>query len=216
MAALIGSNITVSVEKTLGSPITVTAVTLATEGVATAAAHGLAEGDIVRFSVSAGMVELDGQAVRVKNAGSDQFTLEGLDTTAYSAWSSGTATEVTAFSTMSNAQTVSMPNPTPAKIDITTLIDKAKQYAYGLPDAPDGSIAGLFNPTLEAETLIKAATKANSALVFKLAFPSGAPVRTCIFNANVSGGSGFELPANAAATTTTSFTPVKDVMYYST
>lgn len=216
MAAIIGSNITVSVEKTLGSPITVTAVTKATEGVATAAAHGLAEGDIVKFSVSAGMVELDGQAVRVKNAGSDQFTLEGLDTTSYSTWTTGTATEVTDFATMSNAQTVSMPNPTPAKIDITTLIDKSKQYAYGLPDAPDGSIAGLFNPTLEAETLIKAATKANSALVFKLAFPSGAPVRTALFNANVSGGTGFELPANAAATGTTAFTPVKDVMYYAT
>lgn len=216
MSALIGTNITVSVEKTLGAPITVTALTKANPGVATAAAHGLAEGDIVRFSVSAGMVELDGQAVRVTGTGSDQFTLEGLDTTSYSTWSSGTATEVTAFSTMSNAQTVSMPNPAPAKIDVTTLIDKAKQYAYGLPDAPDGSITGLFNPTLEAETLIKAATKTNTALVFKLAFPSGAPVRTTVFNANVSGGSGFELPANAAATSTVSYTPVKDVMHYAT
>lgn len=209
--AIIGSNITVSVEKTLSNAVTVTGVTKASEGVVTAPAHTFAHGDVVKFTVSAGMVELDGQACRIKDVTTNGFTLEGLDTTDYSDWSAGTVKNVTAWSTLSNAQTVSMPNPAPAKIDITTLIDKQKQYAYGLPDAPDGSFNGLFNPTLEAVTLIKAATKSNTALAFRVAFAGG---EFAIFNANVSGGSGFDLPANAAATATISFTPVKDVQFY--
>jgi hypothetical protein len=209
--AIIGTNITLSVEKTLGSPVTVTALTKATEGVVTAPGHSFLTGAIVKFSVTAGMVEIHQQACRIKLATTNGFTLEGLDTTEYSTWSAGTVTEVTEFSTVANAQSVSMPNPAPAKIDITTLIDKSKQYAYGLPDAPDGSISGLFDPTLEATTLIKAATKSNSDLAFKIVFSAGQVV---VFNANVSGGSGFDLPANAAATTTTAFTPLKDVMFY--
>lgn len=209
--AIIGTNITVSVEKTLSSPVTVTGVTLASEGVVTAPAHTFAHGEVVKFTVTAGMVELDGQACRIKAVTTNGFTLEGLDTTDYSAWSAGTVVNVAAWATLSNAQTVSMPNPAPAKIDITTLIDKSKQYAYGLPDAPDGSFNGLFNPTLEAVTLIKTATKDNAALAFRIAFAGG---EFAIFNANVSGGSGFDLPANAAATATIAFTPVKDVQFY--
>jgi len=212
--AIIGTNVRVEIQDTLGSPITVTALTKATEGVATATAHGLTGGDVIVFSVSDGMVELDKQAVRVKTAPTtDTFTLEGLDTSAYSTWVSGTATEVTAFQILSNATNITMPNPTPAKIDITRLIDKVKQYAYGLPDAPDGSIASLFQPTLAAVAEIKAATKANTTLVFKITFASG---EKTIFNALVSGGSGFELGQNAAATAVISFTPQGDVQHYAT
>jgi hypothetical protein len=209
--AIIGTNITVSVEQTLGSPVTVTAVTKASEGVVTAAGHGFVAGDIVKFSVSAGMVELHQQAVRVSSALTDTFTLEGLDTTLYSTWTAGTVSDITAFQTLSNAQNISMPNPAPAKIDITTLIDKSKQYAFGLPDAPDGSITGLFDPTLSAVALIRAATRTNDDLTFRVAFAGG---QFAIFNALVSGGQGFDLQANAAATSVISFTPIKEVMFY--
>jgi len=209
--AIIGTNVTVSVEKTLSSPVTVTGVTKATEGVVTAPGHTFDHGDVVKFSVTAGMVELHQQACRIKAVTTNGFTLESLDTTDYSDWSAGTVVEVSAWATFASAQTISMPNPAPAKIDITTLIDRVKQYAYGLPDAPDGSINGLFAPLEEAVTLIKAATKANEDLAFRVAFSGG---EFAIFNANVSGGSGFELPANGAATAVTAFTPLKDVMFY--
>lgn len=209
--ALIGTNTKVEVQKTLGSDLTVTAVTKANPGVATSAAHGLANGDVVVFTASGGMVELDGQAVRVANVAADTFELEGIDTTDYSTWTSGTANEVSAWETLDSAQNVTMPNPTPAKLDCTTLIDKSKQYVFGLPDAPDGSITGLFNPAGAAELLIKAATKANGTLAFRLNFADG---RKTIFNGYVSGGDGFTMATNAVATQTISFTPKKDVLHY--
>lgn len=212
MSAIIGTNAKVEVQQTLGSPVTVSAVTLASPGVATATSHGFANGDVVLFSVAGGTVELDQQAVRVANITTNTFELEGLDTSAYTAWTAGTVKKVTAFSTLSSAQDVTMPNPTPAKIDVTTLIDTAKQYVYGLPDAPDGSITGLFNPGGTAEGLIYAATNTNATMVFRLSFSGG--TKHSIFNANVSGGQGFSMATNAAATATIAFTPLKKVMHY--
>lgn len=213
MQAIIGSNVTVEVQQTLGSALTVTAVTKANPGVVTSTSHGLTNGDVVVFTATAGMVELDGQAVRVANVTTNTFELEGLDTSGYSTWSAGTCKKVTAFQTYAAAQNISMPNPAPAKIETTTLVDKTKQYQYGLPEAPDGTISGLFNPAGTAEALIKAATKANATLVFRLTFSDA---RKSVFNANVSGGTGFDLQPNAAATAQTAFTPVKDVMHYAT
>ncbi len=213
MAAIIGTNIKVEVEASLDAADTVTAITLANPGVGTATAHGFANGDIIKFYVSGGMVELDGQAVRVANITANTFELEGLDTTAYSAWTSGTAKKIASFQTLSSAQQITMPNPAPNKIETTTLIDKQRQYAYGLPEAPDGSITGLFNPGGTAEGLIKAATNANTALAFRVTFGG---VQKSVFNANVSGGTGFELGTNAAATSTISFTPVRQVLHYAT
>lgn len=210
--ARIGTNVTVEVESTLDTAITVTALTTASPGVATATSHGLLAGDVVVFTVTAGMVELDGQAVRVGTvADANTFELEDLDTTDYSTWTAGTCEEVNAWHTMSNATSISMPNPTPEKIDITTLIDKVKQQAYGLPEAPDGNIAALYDPELAAVQEIRTATKANEDRVFRVTWAGG---QITIFNALVSGGSGFDISQNQAATSTVSFTPVKDVMEY--
>lgn len=209
--ARFGTNMSVAIEASRDSAITVTGLTNANPGVATATAHGLSNGDIVIFTVSAGMVELDGQAVRVSAVDANTFTLEDLDTTDYSTWSAGSCEEVLTWTTLSGAQSVSMPDPAPNKIDITTLIDKTKQYGYGLPDAPDGSITGLYDPANTGVVAIKAATKANAAKVFRISWAGG---QYTYFNANVSGGSGFDLQANQAATATISFTPVKDVMDY--
>lgn len=209
--ARIGTNMNVAIEASRDTALTVTAVTKANPGVATSAAHGLSNGDIVIFSVSSGMVELDGQAVRVSAVDTNTFTLEGLDTSDYSTWDAGTAAEILTWSTIAGAQQLSMPDPAPNKIDTTTLIDKSKQYAYGLPDAPDGTINGLYDPANAGVAIIKAATKANAAKVFRISWAGG---QYTYFNANVSGGSGFDLQANAAATATISFTPVKDVMDY--
>jgi hypothetical protein len=209
--AIIGTNVVVSVQQTLGSNLAVTAVTKANPGVATLTAHGLTNGDIVVWNVTGGMVQLHGQAVRVANTTSNTFELEGLDTTDYDTYTAGIANEVTAFQTLSSAQNVTMPNPAPQKIDITRLIDKQKQYVYGLPDAPDGTVTGLFNPTGTAEGLIRTATKGNDDMAWKIVFASGL---TAIFNGAVSGGQGFDLAINAAATATVNFTPKADVMYY--
>jgi hypothetical protein len=211
--ARIGTNMTVQVESTTAVAYTnISAITQADPGeVTTATAHGFTTGDVLKFAASAGMVELDGQLGRITTTATDVFTIDSLDTTDYSVFTAGSYEEITAWHTLSNAQSASMPDGTPEKIDITTLIDKSKQYAYGLADAPDGSIAGLYDPANAGVIAIKAASKSNTALGFQIIWAGG---QYTMFNANVSGGSGFELAQNDAAKSTISFTPVKDVLDY--
>lgn len=215
--ARIGTNMNVKVTATTDTPITdVTAITAtAPPEITTTGAHGLANGDIVVLAVTAGMVELDGQAARVANTAANTFELEGVDASTYSAFiaASTTVTEVLTFHTLSNAQSVSMPDPSPNKIDTTTLIDKSKQNLFGLPEAPDGTISGLYDPANAGVVAIKAATKTNSNLVFQVNWAGG---QSTLFNAQVSGGSGFDLQQNDAAKSTIAFTPVKDVLDYAT
>lgn len=217
MDAIIGVNAKVEIQDTIGTPIAVTAVDVNTAGTAvatTSGAHGYSNGDVVFFTVSEGMVELDGQAVRIANASGSNFDLEGLDVSTYSAWTTGTVTKVTSFQTLASAQNVTAPNPTPNKLDKTVLLDKSKQYVFGLQDAPDGSITGLFNPGGGAEQLIFAATGINGSLVMRCDWSGG--TKHSLWNAFVSGGEGFNMAVNQVATATISFTPIKRMMHYST
>lgn len=209
--ALIGTNMNVAVAQTLGSAIPVSALTKASPGVASATGHGLNDGDIGIFVVSGGMVELDGQIVRVDNKTTDAFELEGLNTSSYSTWTEGNFFKITAWQTLAMAQQISMPNPAPAKIDITRLIDKVKQYAYGLPDAPDGSINGLFTIGETAVGLVITATNTNARMAARVSWAGG---QKTYFNALWSGGAGFDLQTNDAAKQTISFTPVALVQHF--
>lgn len=210
--AIIGTNVKVEVEATLGSPVTITGITLANPGVVTATSHGYANGDVVKFSISSGMPQLDGQAVRVANITTNTFETENLDTTSFDAFVAGTVTKVASFSTFAKAQDFTCPTPAPKKIDETTLIDKQRQYTYGLPDAPDGKITALFNPGGTVEAHIAALAISNSAAAFRVTY---ADARKTIFNANVAFGQGFNLKVDAAATTEVYFTPIQQMLHYS-
>ena len=81
-----------------GSPKTITAITQASPGVVTSAAHGLSNGDEVFVTGVVGMTELNGRNYIVANVTTDTFTLEDLfgndiDTTGFGAYVSGGTAE---------------------------------------------------------------------------------------------------------------------------
>lgn len=200
---LIGSNIKVELQKTLGTEINITSISKANPAVVTTAtAHGYVNGDIVVLSV-AGMDELDGVAARIANVAASTFELEGVDSTAFSKFSSGTVSKVTAWDSIAWAQSINLPNGSPTEIDITTLIHNVKQYAYGMPDAPKGTIEGIFEPNDPSMANLRAATASGKSRVFRVTWPNGANV---VFNANISAGQGFNQPLNGVATTTVNLT----------
>lgn len=86
-----------------GPAIPFTALTNASPAVATAAAHGLAEGDII--AVDSGWTRLDGRGVRVGAIASGTFALGNVNTTStqqYPAGSGiGSVREVTSFTEIS-------------------------------------------------------------------------------------------------------------------
>ena len=90
---------TLEIAATYGPAIPVTALSNANPAVATAVAHGLADGDII--AVASGWTRLNDRAARVAASLSGTFTLENINTTnvqPYPAGSGvGSAREVTGF-----------------------------------------------------------------------------------------------------------------------
>ncbi|MBX8534533.1 phage tail protein [Pseudomonas cichorii] len=82
-----------------GTAVPFTALTNANPAVATAAAHGLAEGDII--AVASGWSRLDGRAVRVGAIASGTFALDGVNTARIQQYPAGSGVgsvrEITSF-----------------------------------------------------------------------------------------------------------------------
>lgn len=216
MGARVATNVKLELQSTLGAASNAaTILTKANPGVVTINTHGFSDGDYLICSSIDGMVELDGQMVRVANSTTNTFELEGLDTTTFTTLvaSSTTFREITAFTTLSNSTNLTMPDGQPAKLDATRLISIRKEYLYGLPDAPDGSINTLYDPQITAVAKVKAATLANTALGMRVTWSNGYKT---IWNAYVSGGQGFEASQNAIVTANIAFTPIGQLIEYTT
>jgi hypothetical protein len=79
MAITLANGTTISIASGYGADVTISAVTNADPGVATAAAHGFADGDYI--DVVSGWVNLNDRIVRVDGATTGTFELEEVDTT---------------------------------------------------------------------------------------------------------------------------------------
>lgn len=170
-----GRNIKVEIGATNGTPVTVTAVTQASPGVATSAAHGQADATVGYFSGVSGMVQLEGQAVRVDAPTANNFTLQGLNTTNYSAFTAGTFTPVATWQTLSECDQYDIGGGAADKIDVTCLIDVLKQEENGL--LPTQSVTLNIKATetpSAAMLLIEAAAQAGNPLVVRVTLQSGA------------------------------------------
>lgn len=215
---IIGNNIVLEVQSAVGPVLTVSGITNANPGVVTFTADtsGVpAVGDVVVFKVTSGMDEMDGQASRVANinTGGTEFELEGIDTTNYAAFVTGTMYVVEAFSAFDKARTVSAPNAEPPEIDITTLKDKRSKIVYGLPGAIKGTFTALFNPGGTTEGLLTAASDNQTAVAIRATYADG---RETVMNAKVAFGQGFSLAPNAPAESQGVFTPLgaKGMVHY--
>lgn len=90
MAVQLPNGSLVAIASGYGSPITTTALTNANPSVVTAAAHGLTDSDIIE--VTSGWSRLTDKIVRVANAATGTFELEGINTTSTSVYAAGSGT----------------------------------------------------------------------------------------------------------------------------
>ena len=196
MAVQIGNNVLIEVKNALGTAETVTAVTKANPGVATATGHSLTNGDVGFFTITDGMQELHTQVCRVTGAVTGAFDLKGIDTTGFSTWVSGTFTPVSTWSTLCKATSYAINNAAPTEIDSTTLCDKVAQVRFGLPGAKSGSISIQHDPSLTALTTL-AAADSSDIVPFRITYPNG---NVRVFGAYTAYGGGFQGGVNTLET----------------
>lgn len=115
------SNVQVAVQTVLAAAKTITAITKADPAVASSTAHGFVAGDIVLLKVK-GMNALNYRVVRVLAAPTaDSFSLEGIDSTDFADFVSGTAEKVTFGAQASTLQELSPSGGEAAGIPVSTI-----------------------------------------------------------------------------------------------
>ena len=173
MSNVKGRNIKVEISQTLGVAKTVSGVTKASPGVATSTAHGLAEGTIGYWTVTAGMTELDGMAGSVDATATNTWNVEAVDTTNFTTFTAGTFTPVATWVTLSPATGYDLAGGDADEIDVTTLLDNIHKVDFGLLGAETVNFNQLSDTQAVAALQIEAAARAGTDVTFRITLPNG-------------------------------------------
>lgn len=176
------SNVAISMESVLAAAKTITAITKANPGVVSSTAHGYANGDYVLLSVQ-GMYQIDSMVVRVAGVTADTFQLEGVDTTSYDTFSSGSAYKITFGTTLSTATSLTGSGGDFDFIDTTTIHGNAKTQIPGLANPATYSFDNIWDVADAGLMAMKAASDAQDTRCFKFTFGTGGNIM--VFNGYV-------------------------------
>jgi hypothetical protein len=169
MAYTFWSNVQINVQTALGAAKTITGITKANPGVVTSTSHGLANGTYVLLTI-VGMFELDQVVARVANQTTNTFELEGIDTTTYNTFVSGSAYAITFGSSMSTAQGVNVSGGEPEFVDITTVHDNVRKRAPTVVSPMTMSIESFYDPSNAALAQLATATRTKTTRAILLTF----------------------------------------------
>ena len=175
MAVSLPNGVLLALGTTLGSPITVTALSNASAAVATAASHGLSDGDII--IVNSGWSRLNERVVRVDNA-STTFELEGIDTTSTSLYPAGSGTgSVTEVQTWTQIAQVLDLSTTGGEMQFATYSFLEQDFESQIPTQSSAQTLTMTvadDPSLAGYIALKAAAETREATPLRLTMPNGA------------------------------------------
>lgn len=175
MANVKGRGVRVEIAATYAAAKVVTAVSLTSPGVATSAAHGLANDTVGYFSTVTGMVQLEDQACRVKNQAANTFELQGLNTSGYSAFTAGNFVPAATWATLGEATSYSIGGGASEKLDVTTLLDIVRKEEAGLLPVSNVSINVVAQDTPSAaQLLLEAAIQTQGKVLVRITLGNGA------------------------------------------
>lgn len=205
------SNVAIAMQSALAAAKTLTAITIGATATVTSTAHGYANGDLVLISAQ-GMRQVDGRIFRVASSTANNFVLEGEDTSAYDAFSSGTAQLITFGTSITTATTVNGSGGDFDFIDTTTIHGNAKTQIPGLANPATYSFENIWDVSDAGLKAMKTASDAQAQRCFKFTFGAGGQVM--LFNGYVGASL---LPGGSAqdkVTTQTTVTMFGSPTYY--
>jgi hypothetical protein len=182
MAAIFWTNVAVSIQSALAAVKTITAVTKANPGVATSTSHGYANGAYAKLTAQ-GMYQLNERIARVANQAANTWELEGVDTTLFGTFSSGSSELITFGTTLSSATDVTASGGDPEFADITTISDNIRKQVPIITSPFSLSFECIFDPSDAALVALKAAADNIAQRAVQIAWSSGARI---LFNGYVS------------------------------
>lgn len=203
MAVTIWKNVAVAMQSAAAATKTITAITKANPGVASSTAHGYSSGDFVLLSVQ-GMFQVDNRVVRVSGVATDSFSLEGVDTTSFDTFTSGTASKLTLGTSITTATTMNASGGDFDFIDTTTIHDNVKTQVPGLPNPITYTFDNQWDPANAGQIAMKAASDAQTPDAFRFTFGTGGKIMVFygyVGFAGAPGGSAQQLVTSQAVIT---------------
>ena len=163
--------VSVSMQSSIATAITITALTKANPGVATAT-NTFTNGDYVKIRAQ-GMTQVDNRVFRVAGVTGTTFQLEGEDTSLYTTFVSGTVEKLTLGTSFSTLKTVSGSGGEFDKIDATTIHDVTKKQEFGFSSAIEFSFDSFWDIADVALVAAIAASKLAADRAFLFGFATG-------------------------------------------
>lgn len=182
MAAIFWTSVAVSIQSALAAAKTISAFSKANPGVATSTSHGYITGDYLKLTMQ-GMYQLNERIIRVTNSLTNSWDAEGVDTTNFGTFSSGSSEKITFGTTLSSATDVTASGGDPEFADITTISDNIRKQVPIITSPFSISFDCIFDPSDAALIALKAAADNIAQRAVQIAFASGARI---LFNGYVS------------------------------
>lgn len=214
MAITLSTGVSVAIAKTFSAAVNMTALTNASEAVATlASGHGVVAGDYLE--VASGWDLLDKRIVRAKTVATNSVTFESIDTTdtvRYPAGTGiGTVRIITAWSALSQLKSMSASGGDQNYADITSLVDRTQKQIPTTRSAVSMNIEVFDDPTLPWYSDVTKASDESKPYAVRLAFANGSKL---VANAYWSLQKVPSVAANEAMTTQISLSYAADPVRY--
>lgn len=175
MAVKLPNGVTLALATAYGAVKTLSAITNASPGVASSTAHGFTDTDIIE--VTSGWSRLNNRIVRVDAPTTDAFNLEGIDTSATTAYPAGTgggsAREITAFTQISQILDLSTSG---GEMQFATYSFLEQDFESQMPTQSSPQTLTFTvadDPTLAGYIALKAAAESRSLTGLKVTLPDG-------------------------------------------
>ena len=168
-------NVAVSMQSAIAADVAITSITKANPGVVTKTAHGYNNGDLLYLNIL-GMYQLNQKVVRVANKSTDTYELEGIDTTNFDTFTSGTSAAATLGTSITTALTVNGSGGEFDFIDTTTIHQNTKTQIPGLPSAISYQFSHIWDAADAGLLAMQTASGIQSRRVFKFQFGAGGKV----------------------------------------
>lgn len=166
------SGVQIAIQSALAAADSISAITKANPGVVTATAHGMSNGNYAVHTIL-GMHQLDDMVVRLANVAANTYELEGLNTSLFDTFTSGTAEAITFGTSLVTATNVNASGGDFDFIDVTTIHDNVKKQIPGTANPATFSFENIWDPSDAGLLALKAASDASAKRAFKFTFANG-------------------------------------------
>lgn len=175
MAITLATGTLVAVASTYGTGFTITAISNANPAVATlSASHGVVVGDFIE--ITSGWDLLTNRVVRVSAVSTNDVSLEGINTLSTSLYPAGTGAgtgrEVTAWSNITQIQSIGTSGGDQNYASITTISDRVEKQVPTTRGAQTIEMTVFDDPALSYYSVVQTASDTSALTALRIIFPN--------------------------------------------